>query len=286
MTMAKLSFKINSGSDSDSYSAQQPSSISLSKKVVDDEGSGSSQPAENRISASVFNAQGQPLSDNAAASANNAAPSANEADIEAIVEERMAQKVAKYNAKFQEMRQQMDALESEKMEIQKQLNSTIQASVLVDEVFGSRDGSSEHQKHLIDTLRGALDSADDENLTRFIIKFAKGWTVLQRSLQMLPDMEKGKPQLDCVCDALTFLLACISGSYVSERRTLLELVARHCCEYFQEYIFISPEHTLNLDPEIHNVESAGSSTIKEGVSFAVIRSDTKKTVRYADVVLA
>ncbi len=285
--MAKLSFKINSGSDNDGYQPQQPSSISLSKKVVEEDGPDTAASATNRISASVFSVQPQP-SDAApdTASPDIAASAANEADIEAIVAERMAQKVAKYNAKFQEMRQQMDALESEKMEIQKQLNSTIQASVLVDEVFGARDGASDHQKRLIDTLREALDTADDENLTRFIIKFAKGWVVLQRSLSMLADMEKGKPQLDAVCDALQFLLACISGSYISERRTLLELVARHCCEYFQEYIFISPEHTLNLDPEIHNVESAGSSTIKEGVSFAVIRSDTKKTVRYADVVLA
>lgn len=284
--MAKLSLSINSGSDSANSGINTGASstkLSISKKVVDEGADSAADTASaTRISQQVAPGAA-PIPDQVS---DNPAASITEEDLERIVQDRMAEKMAKYNAKFQEMRQQMEELEADKMEIQKKLSSTIQADTLLDEFFGSRNGASDHQKRLIDVLRESIDNASDTKLAQFVVKFAKGWAVLQHSLSRLGDFEKGMPQLDYVCSALEFLLSCVSGCFVSERRTILELVAKQCCEYFQEYIFISPEHTLNLDPEIHNVPDSGSTLIKEGVSFAVIRSDTKKTVKYADVVLA
>ncbi len=271
MTKLSLSISTPAANPAPETSAAK---ISISQKLGD---------AANGVSA-AGTTNTAPSAENMMSAATATVP---EADIEAIVNERIAQKLEKYNAKFQEMRQQMEALELEKAEVLKKLNSTIQLKVFIDEVFGVKDGSTPHQRDIIDALRESAEIADDKNLPLFIVRFAKGWVVLQRALRTMDTLEKGMPQLNLVYDALTYLLSCISGCFASERRTLLELVAGHCCDYFQEFVFISPEHTLNFDPEIHSVANAnGSSTIREGVSFAVIRSDTKKTVKYAEVLLA
>lgn len=240
------------------------------------------------ISTKLTVPSGSSEADNSKAVATPGSSSSVDADIEAIVNERMEQKIAKYNAKFQELRQQMEALEAEKIEAERRQNSNIASSLLLEEVFGDRESSSIYQKRIAETLSEAMEHGGDDNLPKFVIRFSKGWVVLQRSLSCMQDAEKGMPQLDMVCDALSFLLSSISGCYVSERRSLLEIVASHCGEFFQDFIFVSPEHTLNFDPEIHNMvgNSSGNQIIKEGLSFAVIRSDTKKTVRYADVVLS
>lgn len=281
--MTKLSLSISTPSSAPVQDTQ-PSRISISQKLDDQNGAVSAASSVNI--GSVLAADGNITPDPSSQVAQQRQVS--EADIEAIVNERIAQRVEKYNAKFQEMRQQMENLELERDTVARKLNSAIQLKILIDEVFGVKDGASPHQRDIIDTLREAADNGDDRNLPVFVIRFAKGWVVLQRALAQKDTLEKGMPQLNLVYDALTYMMTCISGCFASERRTLLELVAGHCCDYFQEFVFISPEHTVNFDPEIHSVSKPanGSSTIREGLSFTVIRSDTKKTVKYADVVLA
>ena len=52
---------------------------------------------------------------------------------------------------------------------------------------------------------------------------------------------------------------------------------------FEDYIFVSPEETLQLDPNIHNARGLGSTNIVEGASYAVIRRTSRQTVIYAEV---
>ena len=206
-----------------------------------------------------------------------------DANIDAVVDERMAQKVEKYNAKFQELRSNMEDLEGEKAELQSRLNKTLEADAFVKTIFRSADGETDAQKRIARTLEDAIGQGGDDALPSFVTRLAKGWSSLQYVLQTSAEIGDDKEKLEVVYPALTNLLACISGCYVTDRRMILELVAKHCNEFFSDYDFISPEQTLNADPDIHNATGLGNAQIREGVSFCVVRRDTKKTVKYADV---
>ncbi|MBP5682511.1 MAG: hypothetical protein J6X05_04625 [Bacteroidales bacterium] len=206
-----------------------------------------------------------------------------DANIDAVVDERMAQKVEKYNAKFQELRSNMEDLEGEKAELQSRLNKTLEADAFVKTIFRSADGETDAQKRIARTLEDAIGQGGDDALPSFVTRLAKGWSSLQYVLQTSAEIGDDKEKLEVVYPALTNLLACISGCYVTDRRMVLELVAKHCNEFFSDYDFISPEQTLNADPDIHNATGLGNAQIREGVTFCVVRRDTKKTVKYADV---
>ncbi|MBQ5575895.1 MAG: hypothetical protein IIT37_07595 [Bacteroidales bacterium] len=206
-----------------------------------------------------------------------------DANIDAVVDERMAQKVEKYNAKFQELRSNMEDLEGEKAALQSRLNKTLEADAFVKETFRATDGETDAQKRIARTLEDAIGQGGDDGLPSFVTRLAKGWSSLQYVLQTSAEIGDDKEKLEVVYPALTNLLACISGCYVTDRRMVLELVAKHCNEFFSDYDFISPEQTLNADPDIHNATGLGNAQIREGVTFCVVRRDTKKTVKYADV---
>ena len=206
-----------------------------------------------------------------------------DANIDAVVDERMAQKVEKYNAKFQELRANMEDLEGEKAELQSRLNKTLEADAFVKTIFRSADGETDAQKRIARMLEDAIGQGGDDGLPSFVTRLAKGWAALQYVLQTSAEISDDKEKLEVVYPALTNLLACISGCYVTDRRMVLELVAKHCNEFFSDYDFISPEQTLNADPDIHNATGLGNAQIREGVTFCVVRRDTKKTVKYADV---
>ena len=189
----------------------------------------------------------------------------------------------KYNAKFQELRSNMEDLEGEKAELQSRLNKTLEADAFVKTIFRSADGETDAQKRIARTLEDAIGQGGDDGLPSFVTRLAKGWASLQYVLQTSAEIGDDKEKLEVVYPALTNLLACISGCYVTDRRMVLELVAKHCNEFFSDYDFISPEQTLNADPDIHNATGLGNAQIREGVTFCVVRRDTKKTVKYADV---
>ncbi len=215
--------------------------------------------------------------------ANIGQSNAADANIDAAVDERMAQKVEKYNAKFQELRSNMETLEGEKAELQSRLNKTLEADAFVKTIFRSADSETDAQKRIARTLEDAIGQGDDDELPTFVTRLAKGWAALQYILQTSAEIGDDKEKLEVVYPALTNLLTCISGCYVTDRRMVLELVAKHCNEFFSDYDFISPEQTLNADPDIHNATGLGNAQIREGVTFCVVRRDTKKTVKYADV---
>ncbi len=190
-------------------------------------------------------------------------------------------KLAKYNAKFQELKNRMEELEGEKAQIASELNTAIPLSKFVSEIFRDPGNETDPQKELIRTLNEALQTSKESSLSKFVVRFAKGWIYLKTKTDTLGDDEK--QNLDNVYDALTKMLEFVSECYISERRILLDCVAKHCSTFFASYDFISPEQTLNADPDIHNAGGLGNARIKEGTTFCVIRRDTKKTVKYADI---
>ena len=196
-----------------------------------------------------------------------------------------AEKIAfkeKFNQKFQAIKAEIGEVEDDKYEIEKQLHSAIPISLLINEFYRDPEDHSEELKKLINTLQEALTNKDDK-VAKFIMRFSKGYLYLKSTFEQLSDNEKDN--LNTIHNALTVLLSNISNIHIAERRPLLDIIAKICSNKFSEYDIISPEQTLQLDPEIHNAAGKGSATIIEGITFAAVRKKSRKAVIYADVIV-
>lgn len=216
---------------------------------------------------------------NAVLSYSNHSEKVDEKAVDKIVEERMAEKIEKFNNRFHEMQSRLEDAQGEAASIKRSLNTALPLDKFINTVFRNRGNETEPQKRMIQALNESAQS--DEDVSDFIINFSKGWMLLNSVVDNLPQDEK--QALDLVHAALSKCLEYLSNCYISERRTILDYLASHVSSYFASYDFISPEQTLNIDPEIHNAGGMGNARIKEGISFAVVRRDTKKTVKYADI---
>jgi len=186
----------------------------------------------------------------------------------------------KYNLKFQALKEEVENAEDNKYRIEKELNTAVPLTNLISEFYRDPDDKSDELKKLISTLHTALEEKDS-NVSKFILRFSKGWFVVKSTIAKLSDDEK--QNLENLHNATRELLAYISNTFIAERRPLLDIIAKICSKQLSNYDFISPEQTLQPDPEIHDAGGLGNSTIKEGITFAVVRRDSRKAVKYAEI---
>lgn len=165
---------------------------------------------------------------------------------------------------------------SKKKKLEKEIKHMLPGEPILDAFFDDEGKTSEIGRILKESLQNPSDEPAE-----FIIAFLKGWKDFAGMLEKSGDDEK--ENIDIAQDAGRSLLKRISGKYMPERRALLDAVADYLNTYFNDFIFISPEQSLQIDPSIHNAKGVGGSRIKEGVSFAVLRKDNKQTYYYADI---
>jgi len=207
---------------------------------------------------------------------NTSGVAENVAKEKAALEERLN----KANLRFEQMKNELENADDEKFRIKKELQNTLPLIKFIEEYY--QDDANEHEeiRKIMNLLKETLDNKDD-SIPVFVIRFSKGWTMLKNSVEIMKGEEKDK--MEMVHTSLTALLKSISGLFLPERRPLLDIVAKFVSSKFQEYDFISPEQTLQIDPQIHNAGGLGSALIKEGITFAVIRKTSRQSVKYADI---
>ncbi len=190
------------------------------------------------------------------------------------------EKYKQYDMKFKELKSKIDEAEDDKHRIKNELSAVIPLDIYINEYFRDPEDTSTELKKLIGLLHDAANSKSAD-AGKFIMKLSKGWTALKYAFSLLAKDEK--ENLEIVHKASTKVLSAISGCFIAERRAILDMIAKICSLNFQTYDFISPEETLNVDPDIHNANGVGSSRIVEGITFAVVRRETRKAVKYADI---
>ncbi|GAA4409163.1 hypothetical protein GCM10023187_32050 [Nibrella viscosa] len=166
--------------------------------------------------------------------------------------------------------------EIEVFRLRKELATRLPAEHFV-RLFFSRPG----EERIRDLLIEATESPTPD-LHAFLTAFVGEWNTLQTLAGQSPE----SPQ-DAVRQqhqALSNLLKALSGLYIPQRRALLDQVARWASGHFDEYVFVSPEETQQVDPAIHNIQGLGGNTVREGRSFAVIRRQSRTVVIYADII--
>lgn len=179
------------------------------------------------------------------------------------------------NEKLTKQQESLDNAELAKFKLEKQLAVSIPIKDFVL-AFYTKDFEFEIKEILLESTEGAT-----RDLGNFIITFSKSWNKLKKVEEL--NLENTQDQLDEFHKILTELLSEISGLYIAQRRTLLDKVGQWVSTKFEDYIFVSPEETLQLDPNIHNARGLSNTNIIEGVSYAIIRRASRQTVIYAEV---
>jgi hypothetical protein len=167
--------------------------------------------------------------------------------------------------------------DTERQNLKRELMSSVSAVYLVD-LFLPKGKNTDADK-----IAGLLKEEmlhPGLSLPAFITGFMNGWPQFLDAFEKAEDTEAG---MELLHHSLTVLLGKINGCAITQRRPILEIIAGMCSAKFKLYKFISPEESLQVDPRIHSATDLGGSTIREGISFAVIRKDTMQTVKYAEI---
>jgi hypothetical protein len=167
--------------------------------------------------------------------------------------------------------------DAERKQLKRDLLTSVSAVYLIDKAFPK--GASQAGDQIAGMLKDEMD-APGPDYTDFLTGFLEGWSEVETALKKADQSELA---MEAVYNALSVLLDKISGKAISRRRSLLDLAAVICSAPFNLYQFISPEESLQVDPRLHSATAVGGSTIREGISFAVIRKDTRQTVKYAEI---
>ena len=161
----------------------------------------------------------------------------------------------------------------------KKIKTSVQIESLIDLYFSNRNEFLHLKKLFYESVNDA-----NENLNNFFLGFVSGWTLLEKKLFFNKEIIDETEYLNEFDNIIKELLKKISGLYISQRRALLNEIAKIVSKSFDDYEFISPEDFRQIDPKIHNVKNINGSTVKEGVSFAVIRKESRQTVIYAEII--
>ncbi len=193
--------------------------------------------------------------------------------------EEAEQKLQKKETQIRNLTEQVEDAEARIFKTEKNFAESVPVEQLLAS-FIKKNIANEYTKKISDLLHDAYKN-DTRNGAKFVFGFLKGFVIVENTILQLGDDEK--ENLEALNNSGRNLMTEISELSVSERRPILDIVANMFNNYLQNYDFVSPEQTLQIDPSIHNVEGMGGTVVKEGLSFAVLRRETRKTVYYADI---
>lgn len=189
------------------------------------------------------------------------------------------EKHAKFQQQIENLTLQIQDAEERIFKTEKKYVSTIAIADIIHEML-TRWLPVRFAQSVEDLLTESYNSVDKQN-KEFVISFIRGAQFFISAIDKITDDEK--ENLTRLYDATTQMFKVIQGKFATERRPLLDKIAAICNNYLKDYDFISPEQSLQIDTHLHNAEGKGGTMVKEGLSMAVVRRDTRKTVYYADI---
>ncbi len=174
---------------------------------------------------------------------------------------------------------QIDDADEQVFKIEKKYSTSIAIEDLINDFVTSKI-TTENTRSIASLLIDSYKNGGKQE-TKFVLGFIKGFLSVQDAIMSIGEDEK--VNIELLHNSSRKLMEEISDTTSAERRPILDKVANLYNGYLNEYDFISPEQTLQIDPTIHNAEGLGGTIIKEGLSFAVVRRETRKAVFYAEI---
>ncbi|MBN2663621.1 MAG: hypothetical protein JXR68_08215 [Bacteroidales bacterium] len=189
------------------------------------------------------------------------------------------EKIKKQEVQTKNLIIQLEETEEQVYKTEKKYADSIAISDIINE-FTQTELQTKETREISNMLLDAYKNGG-KNGQKFVLSFLKGFSWVENSIKKLGEDEK--ENVDLLNESTKQLMQQISEKNSAERRPILDKIANLCNSYLFTYDFISPEQTLQIDPTIHNAQGLGGTVIKEGLSFAVVRRETRKAVYYADI---
>lgn len=185
---------------------------------------------------------------------------------------------SKLKTENQQIEEELNKVRIKKNKLEKEIKNALPANRILEIVFKSTINTDKIKNALVNII----DSGEEASQL-FLLAFIDGW--VQMTLALKENTQNESEKLEQIQSAGRQFLAALSGCYIPERRELLDNIAEYLSSNIENYIIISPEQSLQLDPGIHNAKGLGGTRVKEGISFAVLRKDNKQTYQYADIIV-
>ena len=164
--------------------------------------------------------------------------------------------------------------------IQHKLRNKIKASMPLQLLIDNFLATDPSTAPIVGLLREAMEDPV-EDLPDFTLGLTKGWLAVSRVFEL--EITDEKQRMETMHETLKKLLCELSGKIISQRRDILQNIAAIVSSGFKDYDFVSPEEALQVDPSVHKAIGLGGTKVKEGITFAVVRKNTRQTVVYAEI---
>jgi hypothetical protein len=189
------------------------------------------------------------------------------------------EKIVKQDLLIKNLTSQIQDAEEQAFRIEKKYADTVSVVDLIFE-FTRTKISNDITLRISELLLDAYKNGGKAG-AKYVFGYLKGFVSLEESLLAIGGDEK--ENMEKIFLTSKNILTFTSDVFVSERRPILDLTASLINKYLSTYDFVSPEQTLQIDPTIHNADGLGGMQVKEGVTFAVVRRETRKAVFYATI---
>ena len=178
--------------------------------------------------------------------------------------------------------EEIDSLEEQKkisqrreMRLKREIESSIALSYLIDSLDNRY---SKIKSYMEEDANGSVTQS-----YKFIFNFiAESRAIDRLKIFEIKDEEK---RMEIYLQNTKEFFRAISSSHTPHRKEILSEFAHLISEHFSQLEFISPEDYLYFDNKIHAVPESSGEMIVEGINFAVVSKETKKTIIYADVIV-
>ncbi len=190
--------------------------------------------------------------------------------------EKINKNVKNKQSENQKLEKESDKYFIENKKLKEEISKSVNLSLVFESVF-----SQDNQKGLLRLAKEAVDEDSDEETVKFLLAFLNGWTQIIPTLEIEINNEEEKVEL--YDQVLRELLLLIKDLQIPQRRAFLDALARYINKNLNEFEFISPEETIQIDIDLHNAKGIGGSKIKQGLSYAVVRKENRQTYKYADI---
>ena len=135
------------------------------------------------------------------------------------------------------------------------------------------------KEDLLEEIRQALANPDEKTL-QFLLGFIEMFSQFNLTIANFSSEEDAN--MESCFEASKTMFATVKNKPSPYRRTILDTLAVGISALFEEYRFLSPERSLIVDPNIHDLKLASNKQyFNEGLSFVVIRRSNNTTVKHA-----
>lgn len=121
-----------------------------------------------------------------------------------------------------------------------------------------------------------------DGVSEFVVALYRAWDNFKGAWQVVDQLDEVERVQEMDRASRAFLKQ-MKDLFVPQRRAILEALAGIINQKMKDFVFVSPEESIQIDPKIHNTKGVLGNKIRQGISFVVIRKSSRQTYFFAEV---